>query len=386
MTFGIGFILLLLCLGGSAAYIGDRVGMAVGRNRLTIFGLRPKYTSRIVTIITGVIIVSLTMTSLLLISHSARQSLFGLEELQSTVAHLAGQVSSLERHQQSLILESEALQEQNVALRDENEGLEQRRAELETANATLREEQEWLESRIELITGSSMLIYENLKNTRLLYQANDMIASYVIDVPETREQLIQQVEDVLAQLNDDLLQAGAGEQSPGWGLLLEQVTVDETGEITILSQEDHIQEIVEVIWSEPDLDSVVMQVFSRSHALEGSPVELDFRFYTNQLVFSAGETVAARVFDGREPGSDLLNQVWMWLERDVRQSALENGMLESVDGTVTTAIEPGMLFELVENIMAVQNKVQVRAVAQENVYTSDELPLHFTVEDISTGR
>src|SRR5690625_1210178 len=276
-------------------------------------------------------------------------------------------MTSVERQQQRLILESEALQEQNVALRDENEGLEQRRAELETANATLREEQEWLESRIELITGSSMLIYENLKNTRLLYQANDMIASYVIDVPETREQLIQQVEDVLAQLNDDLLQAGAGEQSPGWGLLLEQVTVDETGEITILSQEDHIQEIVEVIWSEPDLDSVVMQVFSRSHALEGSPVELDFRFYTNQLVFSAGETVAARVFDGREPGSDLLNQVWMWLERDVRQSALENGMLESVDGTVTTAIEPGMLFELVENIMAVQNKVQVRAVAQENV-------------------
>ena len=89
MTFGIAFILLMLALGGFAAYQGDRVGMAVGKKRLSILGLRPKYTSRVITVLTGIIIVMITMAGVLLISHTARQSLFGLEDLQQQISSLS---------------------------------------------------------------------------------------------------------------------------------------------------------------------------------------------------------------------------------------------------------------------------------------------------------
>ena len=50
---GIQLVIGLISAGGAIAYFGDRIGMKVGRKRLTLFGLRPKHTSIIITIVTG---------------------------------------------------------------------------------------------------------------------------------------------------------------------------------------------------------------------------------------------------------------------------------------------------------------------------------------------
>lgn len=381
MRFGIGFILFLLFLGGFAAYQGDRVGMAVGRKRLSIFGLRPKYTSRLVSVLTGVIIVLLTMTSLLMISHTARQSLFGLEELQATIADLSRHVTSLENRQQILLQDNENLQAQNAALRQENETLAATRAELEAANAALREEQRWLEGRIEVIAGSGALIIQNLMQTPLVYEANEVIDSHVIDVPETREELVARVYEMLERTNAKVLADGAGEVSPGWALALGIFALDETGEVTmVMTEEEHVEQLVEAMWSEPGLRSVLVQVISRTHTFEGSPVDPDFRLFVNTRVFEAGETVHARVFDSRQPGPALFNQLWSWLQGDIHQIAKDRGLLGRPDGTVTAAIEPGVLFEVVERIKAAPGLVRVRAVAARDVMTGDELPLEFAYD------
>jgi len=39
--YGFTLILTLVVVGGVIAYIGDRLGMNVGRKKLTLFGLRP---------------------------------------------------------------------------------------------------------------------------------------------------------------------------------------------------------------------------------------------------------------------------------------------------------------------------------------------------------
>ncbi|MGB4529751.1 MAG: DUF3084 domain-containing protein, partial [Bacillota bacterium] len=50
--YGAALIILLILLGGVIAYVGDVVGRRVGRQRLTLFGLRPKHTSVVVAVIT----------------------------------------------------------------------------------------------------------------------------------------------------------------------------------------------------------------------------------------------------------------------------------------------------------------------------------------------
>ena len=56
-------IVILAITGGVIAYLGDRIGMKIGRKRLTLFGLRPKHTSILITILTGVFIATATRWS-----------------------------------------------------------------------------------------------------------------------------------------------------------------------------------------------------------------------------------------------------------------------------------------------------------------------------------
>ena len=56
---------MLVVIGGIIAFIGDRIGMKVGKKRLSIFGLRPKHTSMLITVITGIVVAA---TSVLVMS------------------------------------------------------------------------------------------------------------------------------------------------------------------------------------------------------------------------------------------------------------------------------------------------------------------------------
>ena len=49
-------IVVLVLTGGVIAFIGDRLGSKVGKKKLSLFGLRPRHTSILVTIITGILI------------------------------------------------------------------------------------------------------------------------------------------------------------------------------------------------------------------------------------------------------------------------------------------------------------------------------------------
>ena len=82
---GIALILAITVVAGVIAYIGDRVGHQVGRKRLTLFGLRPKYTSTIVAVATGMLI-ALSVTLVALIgSQQVRTAFFRLGQINAHI-------------------------------------------------------------------------------------------------------------------------------------------------------------------------------------------------------------------------------------------------------------------------------------------------------------
>ncbi|MFA5875899.1 MAG: DUF3084 domain-containing protein, partial [Candidatus Margulisiibacteriota bacterium] len=83
--FGLKIVLLLLVLSGTIAYIGNFLGKSVGKKRLTLFGLRPRYTANFFTVVSGMLIALLTLSSLLIISKDAQTAFFGLEKLQQAI-------------------------------------------------------------------------------------------------------------------------------------------------------------------------------------------------------------------------------------------------------------------------------------------------------------
>ncbi len=96
MQFLPGFItvVFITVVAGLVAYVGDRVGHQVGRRRLTLFGLRPKYTSTIVAVGTGMFIALLVTTVALVASEFVRTAFFRIGELNNEIHTLQAQADS----------------------------------------------------------------------------------------------------------------------------------------------------------------------------------------------------------------------------------------------------------------------------------------------------
>lgn len=97
MLGGIAVILGIIVVAGLIAYLGDRVGHQVGRKRLSLFGLRPRYTSTIVAVATGMMIALVVTLTALLASNYARAAFFHLSDINNRINELQSQADQLQR-------------------------------------------------------------------------------------------------------------------------------------------------------------------------------------------------------------------------------------------------------------------------------------------------
>lgn len=101
MDVGSVLVPVLLVASGVIAWVGNLVGRRVGKNRLSLFGLRPRATAQIVAVATGVLIHVVTMGTVLAVSRDARVALFELrqtlEELGARAELLRAEIRALEQ-------------------------------------------------------------------------------------------------------------------------------------------------------------------------------------------------------------------------------------------------------------------------------------------------
>ncbi len=93
---GIGNLAFVMAIAGAVAYVGDRVGHQVGRRRLSLFGIRPRYTSTIVAIATGVIIALVVSLTAIFASQEVKTAFFKLNSINQQISQLQAQQRDLE--------------------------------------------------------------------------------------------------------------------------------------------------------------------------------------------------------------------------------------------------------------------------------------------------
>lgn len=143
MTTGYVLILAVLILGGVIATLGDRIGMRVGRARLSLFNLRPRQTATLVSIATGSIISASTLALLFGISRQLRTGVFELEGIQSDLSQAKsdlGDARSNLTDAKSALSDARTETDQiEDALTDARQRQQQAQAELQTINESLRQ-------------------------------------------------------------------------------------------------------------------------------------------------------------------------------------------------------------------------------------------------------
>lgn len=118
MELGALLIPVLILLSGAIALVGNAVGRNIGRRRLSLFGLRPRNTAQVITVVTGMLITVTTLLVVLALSQEARVALFRLNEVLRETQRLEAEIRRQEDRLRQLALGDIAYLTNQEVLRD----------------------------------------------------------------------------------------------------------------------------------------------------------------------------------------------------------------------------------------------------------------------------
>ena len=227
-------LLSLLILGGVLSTLGDRLGSRVGKARLSLFGLRPRQTAVVITVLTGSLISALSLGLMLLVSRQLRVGLFELNDLE---ARLRSSRSDLKGSRQA---QREARQQLAEARADEIKArkiladAQARADELRTTLQPLQEQTRRLEAERQRLS-------QDVRNRDAEIQRTDQELRAV-------RQRISSGEAELQQLEENLLALRRGDVAISSGQPLATVTLK-------LDRPDQSRQVIDQVLREANLQA-----------------------------------------------------------------------------------------------------------------------------------
>ncbi len=398
--YGVLLIVVLIITGGVIAFIGDRLGTKIGKKRLSIFGLRPRHTSIVVTIFTGICITTLTFGVMAAVSENVRTALFGMETLNRNMretrqkldrvsedlaaaqkeqeAALAAlekskqDVESLKEQQGELEKESQRLQEGNKLLAEEKEELTRRNDDLamkngslEESNAALAESNDALSENNRKLEQHAADLREGLINIRegdIVFRANEVIASGVIRGNRPVEEIAQDFA-ALANLATRNVSERLGMNASDGDIWIYQP-----------EYEAALEEI-----SKRKTDSVV-RIMAAGNLVRGEPVRTSLEVYPNSIIYQKDEFILARAYSVNvegQPGSEA-EEVLMDFLRQVNAEAVRKGILSDPLRGSVGVMEGEQFYSLVDALNLLHGNVVLSAYAR---FATDAMgPLRLNVK------
>lgn len=392
MFIGVSIFLVLMVMGGLIAYLGDKIGSKVGKKRMTLFGLRPKYTSIIVTIISGTLISFLTVAVMAVVNENVRVALFGLNKLYAEMEQLnqeiadknkaldegkallakrTQEVADMERRTGEISSELQQVEAQRSyaesqlyvvrrayeeaqkdvkASAKEIKELENTKQELTGTISRLDEEKEWLIKNI-----------ENIREGTVIFRAGQVLTSAVVDENMTEETAAQVLGSVLRDINT---------------ALRERLNIQDENAVVINVQRREFEDTVRQITMSPV--KKLVRVRAAGNIILGESTIVDFDIHDNLLVYRQGETVysADMAEYGAYKNHDL--KVLHFL-RDINTAAKEKGVLpDPITGNIGQLDSREML-DVIQQVKELDGHCRLVATAKHDVYTAGPVVIDVAV-------
>lgn len=410
--YGVLLIVVLIITGGAIAFIGDRLGSKVGKKKLSIFGLRPRHTSIIVTIFTGVCITTLTFGVMAAASQNVRTALFGMEKLnqkmkttqadlnQATADLQTAQqqqqeandaldqsrkdVETLKAQQQELEAESQRLQEgnrllelakaelmqRNDVLVAQNDQLGAKNSELSSANSSLQGQNSSLQGQNSLLTGKNAeLTGKNASLTsdnKDLEKRNQDLRNGIMTIREG--DIVFRAGEVIAsgvirgnrpaaEVDKDL-QSLAQLASRNVSTRLGQDVSDK--DVWIYKPE--YNSAVQAIASSPQ--DMVVRIVAAGNLVRGEEVRASLELYKNRVIYKDREFILARPIALKGVGNGEAEQAVMGFLKEVNAAASAKGILpDPIRGSIGV-MDGAQFYEVVNAINGMHGTVVLSAYAK----------------------
>jgi len=370
--YGLTLILTLAVVGGVIAYIGDRVGMKIGRKKLTLFGLRPKHTSMVVTVVTGVLIATASIVTLTIVSQDVRTALFRMKEIQEELAGLQLSYDEMRLQRDNAQLE---LHEAQTSLASAWEAYNQVMNDLQAAQAEVEDQQLKIAENQEIIAAMSQqiaeleqeaqrltaeieelwgyrLAFSQMRGANIAFNASEVISSVVIEPGQSRTAIRSALDAFLAEVDDIAYRRGARSTDGGYkAIYLRPGVVDFA---------------VEELYS-ADTARIIRAV-SESNTIPGIPVVAYLEIFPNQLVYAKDTVLVERVWDPHRDSE--IDRVILDMLNQANIQAINLGM--AVDQELEAVLLPGTAFlEALFVAKEITEPVTIRLVVAEDTWRAD---------------
>jgi len=415
-------ILLLLVLCGFIAYMGDLLGRRLGKKRLSVFGLRPKHTAILLTVVTGVVIAAVTFGMAVISVPGFRSVVTQGERLTAQNARLDGDNRSLaaaieQRARQNEALEARnksiaadntrlvtqnqtlekgnralgetnktlstknvALQASNTTLAAKNSTLERDSTKLASSNARLAAEQGRLRSEATALKrdiraldreiASLRKLENHLRTEQYLYRRGQQVAQRIIPANPPPDVLRSTVKAVIFEASQkvELKDAVAGHT---W-VKPKDYPAGRSEKI------EAIQEWIATRAMQARGDDLAFRVVAAANSVADEKVLLRIDWYVNDRVFRKDEVLGSRLVDGAAEEGDILNELVFLLKTQVGPAALRKDMAPDADDTFG-ALTYNQLLPVCRKIKGINGFVKVVALAKQDTLRSGPLNVYLDV-------
>lgn len=352
--YGIMLIVVLILTGGVIAFIGDRLGSKVGKKKLSLFGLRPRHTSILVTIITGILITTVTFGILAIASKDVRTALFGMNKLkaelnekQSMLEEASGALvnvkndlnttkeeyakskKDLEETQEDLEIAQQAaelLRQEQVALQNRNQELWSDNQTLIEHNQSLAENNQFLLANNESLKADNLELektnndlqegIENIRERPIIYRVGELLASGVIIKTDDPVKIQNDLNQIIALANSKIIDRLGTEGSKD-GVWIYPIEYQKAMDRLKQAKGD-----------------TVIRLIVAANLVKGDPVLTELEMHPNRVVYQENEFVYQKIYNVPIDGSNSEMLISDFL-RNVNMTAINNGILPNpLTGTV----------------------------------------------------
>ncbi len=377
------WMLILSLIGASAivAYVGDVVGMRIGKRRISLFGLRPRYTSSFITVLTGILITVVTLWFLSMTSETVRTALFSMKFVQRQITQLTSQLQGSRQELQEMEFKlfasqedlqkkqselkaaqdkfeavlaqlaqsrkdlkvqadrSEAVEAERVRLEGELKGLEAKRASLEKSVASLRSEMESLKKGL-----------EQVREGRIIVLAKEVLGQVPLPAKSGKEAVKQALKTLVEQARVELALRS--------GLKPEQVR--------ILSETENELENPDPFTGKAE--RLVLRLVAGSNAVREEPVLVSLESQESRLVFRKGQVLGKKRIAVALKREDAERELFVLL-REVNTLSVKEGVIpDPLRGTVGN-LSAGDFYGSVEKMTEIEAPTTIVVEAEEDVFS-----------------
>jgi len=370
-------VFTLIVISGLIAFVGDWVGLKIGKKRVTIFGLRPHSTAIFITIVSGILIAIITVTILTISSNDVRTALFGMEELKEKLSYLSREVElrnmQLSSTKEDLKEKTTQLQEMDEKYQKLSEDIKNKTGQLEELliiREGLIEEKDKLTEEVEELNATIKALYSGIawiREGEVILGSEEQIALTIIQGQMSIEEIKKELIEFLNEASNKVLAMGAKKD-------------ERTNQVFIIPQEE-FEDITQKIY---DSDKeMIVRLLSSINVVEGEPIVAHFKTLENKLLFKIDEEIISEEIKNSEVPGEVEKEL-LSLLRKVNIIALKEGIIPDPKTSFVGTVSAINLYDTVKTIIESSTTMKVTIISIYDTWSTGPLRVRMEAKPLTS--